>query len=308
MRKCWIVLASLPLWAQQPGPEEMPQQLVWLDRAGKTIAPVGQPQMSMYFPEISPDGRHAAVSARDGETNDRDVWIHDLSRGSKAVLAPAKGNDNFPIWTADGRDIVFTSSRPGNYELFRAPFQTDAPPKMILKLEESQYPRTIVKDTLIFTHATEGKRALMAMPATGGAPKPFLPDAKGWCDGARVSPDGRYVAYVSNGGGPWEVYVTEASNPSKSWKVSRELKQGWAGGGGGVRWRRNGKELFYMMGDAMVSVEVDASGPDFKLKEGKKLFSAPGMKGSFPDEAPWLAKYDVSAEGDRFLFVRAVPK
>ena len=58
-------------------------------------------------PEISPDGKYAAVSARDGATNDRDVWIHDLAMGTKRVIAPAKGNDNFPLWSPDGKEIIF---------------------------------------------------------------------------------------------------------------------------------------------------------------------------------------------------------
>lgn len=308
MRIWKLVLAAAPLFAQQPTADEMPQELVWVNRQGKVTGRAGQPQMSIFFPEISPDGRYAAVSARDGEANDRDVFIYDLSRGSRRALAPAKGNDNFPVWTVDGKDIVFTSSRSGNYDLYRIPFDSTGEPKLLLKMEESQYPRGISKDLLIFTHAVPKSRRLMSMPLGGGTPAPYLEDSKAWYDGARISPDGRHVAFVSNAGGPWEVYVAEVANPKKQWKVSRELTQGWAGGGGGVRWRADGKELFYMMGDAMVAVPVSAQGGEFKAGEGKRLFPATGLRGNFPEEAPWLAKFDVTADGERFLFVRTVPK
>src|SRR5205823_5755419 len=91
------------------------------------------------------------------------------------------------------------------------------------------------------------------------------------------------------------------------WTSSRtgdyELANGWGGGGGGPRWRADGKELFYMMGDAMVAVEISAEG-QFRSGVVRRLFAVPGMKGNFPDEAPWLAKYDVTADGQNFVFVR----
>ena len=68
----------------------------------------------------------------------------------------------------------------------------------------------------------------------------------------------------------------------------------WAGGGGQPRWRADGKELFYIMGnDTMLSVEVETEGA-FKYGAAKKLFSLLGMRGNFPEEAPCLQKYDVS--------------
>src|SRR6185436_1641020 len=151
----------------------------------------------------------------------------------------------------------------------------------------------------LYTHADK-KRDLYLLNLTDEPkPKPVFSEARHWIDGGRFSPDGRYFAYVSNEAGPFEVYVASVEDPEKRWKVSRELANGWAGGGGGPRWRADGKELFYMMGDAMVAVEVSTEG-SFKSGAVKRLFSVPGMKGNFPEEAPWLAKYDVAADGQRF--------
>ncbi|MBL8290974.1 MAG: PD40 domain-containing protein, partial [Bryobacterales bacterium] len=127
-----IAVAAL---AQQPGPADMPQEMIWVDRTGQILSTAGARQMSMFFPEISPDGKFAAVSARDGAVNDRDVWIHDLAMGTKRVIAPAKGNDNFPLWSPDGKEIVFTSSRSGgNYDLMRKQVDSSAPESVILAL------------------------------------------------------------------------------------------------------------------------------------------------------------------------------
>jgi len=294
------MILLLLLLFQQPTAQDMPQEMVWVNREGKVVGRVGAVQNAIFFPEISPDGKSIAVSARDGEVNDRDVWIHDVAGGSKRVHSPAKGNDNFPIWSPDGKQIVWTSSRTGEYELYRQD-------SLLLKQPASQYPRSISLGGrwLLYTHADK-KRDLYLLNLEGEPkPKPVFPGAPYWTDAGRYSPDGRYFAFVSNEAGPFEVYVASVEDPAKRWKVSRELSNGWGGGGSGPRWRADGKELYYTMGDAMVSVEISTEG-QFKSGAVKRLFAAPGMMGNFPDEAPWLAKYDVAADGQRFVFVRRV--
>ena len=288
------MIPLLMLFFQQMAAQDMSQEMVWVDREGKVLGRVGAVQNTIFFPEISPDGKSIAVSARDGEPNDRDVWIHDVASGSKRVHSPAKGNDNFPIWSPDGKQIIWTSSRTGEYELYRQD-------SLLLKQPASQYPRSISSDGkwLLYAHADK-KRDLYLLNLEGEPkPKPVFPGAKYWTEAGRFSPDGRSFAFVSNEAGPFEVYVASVEDPAIRRKVSRELANGWAGGGGGPRWRADGKELFYMMGDAMMAVDVSTGA-------AKRLFAVPGMKGNFPDEAPWLARYDVTADGQKFVFVRRV--
>ena len=123
------LLVGAPLYAQQPGPQDMPQEMVWVDRSGDVIERVGAVQNSIFFPEISPDGRSIAVSSRDGEVNDRDVWIHDIAAGTKRRVMEVKGNDNFPFWSPDGKEVAFTSSRTRNYELYRRSLASGAEDK-----------------------------------------------------------------------------------------------------------------------------------------------------------------------------------
>jgi Tol biopolymer transport system component len=285
----------------------MPQEMVWVDRTGKIIGPVGAVQNSIFFPEISPDGKWIAVSARDGEVNDRDIWIHSTDSGSKRQLVKAKGNDNFPIWSPDGKEVIFTSSRSGNYDLYRKRIEGDEPEQLVAVLATADYPRSWSPDgqTLIYAQAGKG-RDLFLLRFGDAEPKStrLFPDIQAWQDGARISPDGKYVAYASNAAGPFEVYVASLDNPEQRWKVSLELANGWAGGGGQPRWRRDGRELWYVLGnDTIVSVDVE-TGATFRAGKPKRLFAVPGMRGNFPEEAPWLQKYDVTADGQRFLFVR----
>jgi eukaryotic-like serine/threonine-protein kinase len=291
--------------AQQPTAADMPQEMVWVDRTGRILGKVGATQNSIFHPEISPDGKSIAVSARDGEVNDRDIWIHDVATGAKRVVASAKGNDNFPIWSPDGKQIIFNSSRTGEYELYRKILDPDRPEELLLKMPAAQYPRSWSPDGrwLLFTQADQ-KRDVMLWEIGKGEPIDLFGDQKAWTEVARFSPNGRYIAYASNVEGPFEVYVSPTREPTRKWKVSRPLAMGWAGGGGQVRWRADGKELFYIMGnDTMLSVEVNTEG-EFSFGPARRLFSLAGMRGNFPEESPSTPKYDVTADGQRFVFVR----
>jgi Tol biopolymer transport system component len=290
------MIPLLLLFFQQPAAHEMPQEMVWVDRHGKILGRVGAVQNAIFFPELSPDGKSIAVSARDGEPNDRDVWIHDTASGSKRVHSPAKGNDNFPLWLPDGKQIIWTSSRGGDYDLHRNE-------SLMLRQPASQYPRSVSPDGKLLLYVQADKKRELYLLNLEGDPKTraLFPGAQYWTEAGRFSPDGRSFAFVSNEGGPFEVYVASIDDPSKRRRVSRPLENGWAGGGGGPRWRADGKELFYMIGDSMIAVDIAAGAV-------RRLFSLPGMKGNFPDEAPWLAKYDVSPDGQKFLFVRAAAR
>ncbi|MCC6857360.1 MAG: PD40 domain-containing protein [Bryobacterales bacterium] len=291
--------------AQQPTAEDMPQEMIWVDRAGRILGRVGAVQNSIFHPEISPDGKSIAVTARDGEVNDRDIWIHDVATGAKRFFAGTKGNDNFPIWSPGGKQIIFNSSRSGNYELYRKDLGSDQPETLLYAAPGAQYPRSWSPDGrwLLFTQA-DRKRDVMLWEIGKGEPIDLYGYQNAWTEVARFSPNGRFIVYVSNVEGPFEVYVSPAGEPRKRWKVSRPLSMGWAGGGGQARWRADGRELFYVMGnDTMLSVEVNTEG-EFTYGEAKRLFSLPGMKGNFPDESPATHRYDVTADGQRFLFVR----
>jgi dipeptidyl aminopeptidase/acylaminoacyl peptidase len=306
-----LLVAAAPLYAQQPGPKDMPQEMVWVDRTGEVLGRVGAVQSAIFFPEISPDGRFITVSARDGEENDRDVWIHDIASGTKRRVMEVRGNDNFPFWSPDGAEIAFTSSRTGNYELYRRNLGPGGEDVLILEGERPEYPRDWSSDGtyLAFARAYDDRRSLLLLRMDRGKHdvREFLPAEPGvWNDGGRFSPNGKYYAFSSNAGGGWEVYVCEVENPTRRWRVSRPLGPGWAGGGWQPRWRGDGKELFYLLdSDTVASVEVDTSG-ELTHGEAKKLFTARNMRGNFPDESPWLHRYDATDDGERFVFVRKV--
>ncbi|MDA1315701.1 MAG: hypothetical protein O2968_20445 [Acidobacteria bacterium] len=312
---CSLIIAGAGVGvAQQPTSREMPQEMVWVNRQGDVLGRVGAVQSSIFFPELSPDEKYIAVSSRNGEVNDRDVWIHEIATGEKHRITKVRGNDNFPLWTPDGNAIVFTSSRIPKYDLFRVNLHPLEEPVRILVGEgTSEYPRDVSADgkTLIYTRSDEDGRTLWKLNLNGdrATNAPFIPQKPGvWIDGGKFSPNGTYFAYSSNESGTWEVYVCSSADTSKKWKVSRELSQGWAGGGGQPRWRGDGKELFYIMGqDTLVSVPVETE-DEFTHADAKKLFTYSSTRGNFQDEAPWLHKYAATADGQKFIFVRRVKR
>jgi Tol biopolymer transport system component len=305
-----VCLAAAAASAQQPAPQDMPQEMVWADRTGRVLGRVGAVQNSIFFPEISPDGKWIVVSARDGEVNDRDIWLHAVADGSKKQLVKSKGNDNFPVWSPDGKEVIFTSSRSGNYDLYRKRVESDEPEQRVVALESADYPRAWSPDggTLLYTQSVKGRDLYLLRLGAPEKSARLFPDITAWHDGARISPNGKYVAYASNPAGLWEVWVASLAEPAQRWKVSRDLANGWAGGGGQPRWSRDGRELFYVMGnDTLMAVEVE-TGSAFRAGQPKRLFALLGMRGNFPEEAPWLQKYDVTPDGQRFVFVRTVVK
>jgi Tol biopolymer transport system component len=270
-------------------------------------------QDAIFYPELSPDERRVAVSARDeGRTGGRGIFIHDLATGAKRRLTESSGNDNLPVWSPDGRRIGFTSSRSGNYDLYVKSIDPDEPEALLLASDRREFTNHWSPDGrhLSFTRdggASAPAREILMLPLAPGpnAPAPFLHHADAWFDGGEFSPDGRHLAYASNLRGQFEVHVALVADSLRTEVVSRALSFGWAGGGGQPRWRGDGRELFYMIGDTMMSVEVDSADP-LTFKTPARLFALPGMRGHFPDEMPWLQKYDVTADGQRFLFVRTV--
>jgi eukaryotic-like serine/threonine-protein kinase len=300
-------------FAQQPRPADMPQKIVWVDRDGQILGQVGSVQQSIFYPALSPDDRWIAVSARDGEVNDRDVWVHDVVTGAKALAAGVRGNDNLPVWSPDGRRLAFTSNRGGDYDLYIKDLNSDEPERVVLATGRRQFPRDWSPDGRLLAYTREDLGSpvrdifFLRLDQDPMVELEVLKAPGTWHDAAQFSPNGRYLAYASNADGPWEVWVLEVDRPERRWKVSRPLSAGWAGGGGQPRWRGDGGELFYVVGnDTMMAVEVTTDGANFTHGTPVRLFSLPGMRGNFPEEMPWLQKYDVTGDGQRFVFVRTV--
>jgi len=250
----------------------------WLDRAGK-LTPLRSAPSDWSNPRFSPDGQRLAMDMYDGRQND--VWIYDWSRDATTRLTLEPGSHMRPEWTPDGRRIAYSRLQPGsgatNFNLFwrRADGSGDAQ-----RLASSQYPQAPGSwhpsgKFLAFTESsptTSTDLMLLAIDgdeSSGWKPGKVTPllatPAREW--NPAFSPDGRWLAYVSDESGTAEVYVRSFPGLSGKWLIS-------TGGGNNPVWSRTRKELVYNTAD-----------PDFQIMVVSYTASADSF---VPDKSrPW---------------------
>ena len=269
------------------------RQLVWLDRRGEKTGEIGEAQEGIGDPALSPDGRLVAVTATEGSNHD--VWVYDIARGVRTRVSSAPERYFQPVWSPAGDEVAFTSERAGNADIF-------------LRQADGSGEEQVLSDW-----SRDGKYLLYHLPdpktradlwylernedGSGWEPHPFLqaPFAERV---PRFSPDGRYVAYVSDESGQDEVYVQPFPEGGRKVTVS-------SNGGTKVRWSRDGKELFYIEGQTLVAVSVSSGSSSFSVGSATRLFEHPGLRpGS--NYSGMYAPYDVSADGQRFILVDRV--
>jgi Tol biopolymer transport system component len=262
-------------------------RLVWLDRTGKELGSVGTPGRYSR-PRLSPDGRRMAVEVRDPGN---DIWMHDLSRGLATRFTFDKAEDRTAIWTPDGGSLFFSRRNGAALEFYLKPAAASGAEKMIASIkilgevtDRSPDGRVIVLQT--FGIGSNAAWDLSVLSVSDGKLVPFRSTAFSETGGT-LSPDGRWIAYVSNESGRFEVYVQPFPGPGGRWQVSD-------GGGEGARWRADGRELFFVApGGRIMAVEVK-TGDGFEAGLPRFLFQTK------PQRLPG-AQYDPSPDGQRFL-------
>jgi len=274
---------------------ESGRTLVWVDRAGKE-EPLAAPPRAYQHPRLSPDGARVAVSVSDEE---RDVWIWDLQRATFTRLTLDPALDWFPVWTPDGRRIVFTSDRGGSPSLWWQPVDGTGVAEQLTTSTNAQFATGITPDgaVAVFNETTPSMGRDMLQVALDGTRKvtPLLQTRFDERNGM-VSPDGRWLAYESDSSGPQQIYVRPFPN------VGGGQRQVSNAGGTRPLWARSGKELFYFGSDGTLwRVPVEASGGLWQAGAPSRLlerryFTGAGTTGR---------TYDVSPDGQRFLMIKA---
>jgi len=263
-------------------------QLTWVRRDGTVAGTVGPPGPYMNV-RLSPDGRQAAVDRLDPGPA---IWLIDVARGTTSRATFGSEYDSTPIWAPDGRSLVFASARESPPNLFVKPLDTQAEPQPLFRNILQSFPQSWSRDGLIaFVMVDPATRNdIWLVPASG--------DRKPWAviqtpaveTHPRISPDGRWLAYVSNEARGNEVYVTTFPEPKgNKWPVS-------IGGGGWPMWRPDSRELYFRAPDGKLMAVTVGAGPDFTPGVPAPLF-APR---AFPGALGVGTFYDVAVDG-RFL-------
>ena len=270
--------------------------LVWVDRDGQHSA-LGQDQDVYREAALSPDGTKAVVRQRS------DLWIHDLQRGTRsrftsgsetAGTTPAGTTTSsmLALWNRDGTKILFSSNRGGDWDIYAQAADGSTPAVPLLPRPFDQFPESVLADgTLLFRelHPKTGRDLLTLSRDGTVTPLRVTPANETEGQFSPAAADGQVsFAYSSDESGRYEIYVQAYPGGANRMPVS-------TGGGSLPRWSRDGKELFYITGDAVMAV---ARRPDGTFGAPQRLF----------DRANYFLRiyssYDVSPDGKRFLMIR----
>ncbi len=254
------------------------------------------------YPRVSPDGGLIAFTG--GRRGDVDVWLYDIARDVLTLMTPGPGRAFGPVWTPDGQRLTFTYMPTTSVfpHIYWMPADGSHPPEPLREAERPELPNSWSPDgkVLAFTviYVEEG------MVPTGNADIWLLDSddpesARPWFEtpfleyAAIFSPHGRWIAYVSDESGESEIYIRPYPGPGARIKVS-------TAGGGEPAWSRDGRTLYYRQGTVLMATPVQPGG---ELRVGTPV-PLLELEGDFAGIAG-IHNYDVAADGDRFLMVRA---
>ncbi|MDA2926854.1 hypothetical protein MYX78_06410 [Acidobacteria bacterium AH-259-G07] len=267
-----------------PGGEEFQRRVVWVDREGNEEALPGEPRVYQH-PRLSPDGSRLAVVIEEREISS--VRIYDLIRMASTPIAAGRFTGT-PLWTPNGRRVVFRD----NGGLFWKAADGTGQVEQLTASQNFQRADSFSPDgkKLVFSE----QRDLHVLSMAGERSPQSLLQTPFSEEHAVISPDGRWIAYVSNETGQREVYVRPFPNVEEGrWPISTE-------GGAEPVWAPDGSELFYRSGEAMMAVRVKPE-PTFTVGSPRLLFT-----GSYLSSGPAqrAQQYDVSPDGQRFLMLK----
>ena len=276
--------------------EDPPTKLIWVNRAGNLVSNIQAEPQPFQVPgfKLSPDGKRLVQATR--ELGKTDYWVVDVTRGTRTRLT----FDNYTRgwfcgWTPDGQQVLYSSGdvSPQSYKVMaKAADGTGVATEVINGIEVDFSPD---RKTVVFAAANQQSVDLWLMGTEPGAkPKPFVTGPKDERAPA-FSPDGKYVAYMSDESGRFEIYVKPFPEG--------EGKQVSATGGEIPVWSRRGDELFYAAAEDLMVVAVKTN-PSLSMGQPQKLFSRRLAQADRPEGL--YDSYDVSADGQRFVLLQTV--
>jgi Tol biopolymer transport system component len=259
--------------------------LAWVDRTGKA-QPLPAPTHVFEQPRLSPDGKSAAVTTREG---DLDVWIYGLERGTLMRFTNDPEEDETPAWSPDGRRIAFRR----NLSIFTKAADGAGAEELAATSNLNWHVGSYTPDAralVVYALGANGEDIFTLPLDPKASPTPFLQTPASE-KAPTLSPDGRWIAYCSDESGRDEIYVQPYPGPGGKVQVSTDS-------GAEPVWARNGREIFYRKAEKMMAVDVSTQ-PSFSASTPRMLF-----EGRFTRGHRGHANYDVSPDGNHFLMIQ----
>jgi serine/threonine protein kinase/Tol biopolymer transport system component len=277
-----------------PSIERRRRQYRWVDRRGQQFNLLDVPA-GLFNIWLSPDEKRFIADRTDPQTNTFDLWLFELAGGTEQRFTLDPADDFSPVWSPDGSRIVWASTREDVVaNLYQRAANLAGEPKPLWKSDQSKIPTDWSRDgRFIIYHQYDPKTKfdVWVFPLTGSDEAKPIPTVKTEANemAGSLSPDGHWLAYVSNASGRHEIYVQSFPDGGGKRQVS-------TGGGNSPRWRRDGKELFYYAEDGKLMAAPVRSGESFETGAAVSLFE---FRAGTPPAA--FTPYVVKDDGQRFL-------
>jgi len=270
-------------------------QLTWVDRAGKSEEKLFEPGV-YHEPSLSPDGKKIVLGRQDDAK--QELFMMDISRGSSTRLTFDPQAHVSSVFSPDGSEIIYASNRNGPFEFFEKSSSGAGSDQLILTGKSNQFSDSWSKDGKYLLYEVDNgidyKFDLFVLPLTGDrTPFPYVQTSFMESHG-QFSPDGKWIAYVSDQSGKADVYVQSFPIGGGVWQIS-------TAGGDQPQWRADGKELFYLAPDHnIMSVSVSTAG-GVEFGRPVQLFHANVPQTGLTDDRN---SYIPAPDGQKFLILQ----
>jgi Tol biopolymer transport system component len=272
-------------------------RLVWVDRSNGRETLIDAPPRNYQYLQLSPDGSRIALDSRDEES---DIWIFDLARETLQRLTFDPGLNRATSWSPDGQRVAFSREIDGTEELYWQIADGSSPAEP-LTADSGQplMPNDISPDgERLYYMPVNSPRDIFVVPiGEPEAAEPLLNEPTSE-EGAAISPNGRWIAYQSDESGSFEIYVRPLPDVGLSkFQISTS---------GGTRplWRRDGRELFYIVDDASLRVMAVSIDDESGFRAGTPRLAIEGDYSGFISPNQGRHVYDISLDGQQFLMLK----
>ncbi len=294
-----VTVSDTGTLAYRPGTDTNLRQLTWFDRAGQPVGTIGQPDTIVTF-RMTPDQTRIALDRSDPRTGRRDVWlVDDVASGIASRFTTDEGDATSPVWSPDAKSIIYLSRGQDGARLHRRDASGNTAEQPLKEhfathaTDWSSDGRYVVQEGL----NEQTQFDIGILPMTGEASRSWFLQTPFNEGQARISPNARWIVYVSDESGRQEIYVQSFPTPGNKRRISSD-------GGSWPRWRSDGAELIYVApGGAVTSVPVN-SGDRFTAGAPTPLFRSRSALGG---PVGIVAPFEVSLDGQRFLMLVSPP-